>query len=88
MKNGFQTERTMQMTQLKALKVAYEELSSMMPDGENDEIFEAAEVIEKMIHAKEKQSYKRELKNAPKSRADKKYQREIDSMFNDLFDSM
>ena len=25
-----------------------------------DEIFEAAEVIEKMIHAKEKQSYKRE----------------------------
>ena len=32
----------------------YEELSSMMPDGENDEIFEAAEVIEKMIHAKEK----------------------------------
>lgn len=37
--------------------------------------------------AKEKQSYKRELKNAPKSRADKKYQREIDSMFNDLFDN-
>lgn len=76
------------MTQLEALKVAYEELSSMMPDGENDNIFEAAEIIEKMVHAKEKQSYKRELKNAPKSRADKKYQCEIDSMFNDLFDSM
>ena len=35
------------MTQLEALKVAYEELSSMMPDGENDEIFEAAEVKKK-----------------------------------------
>ena len=35
------------MTQLEALKVAYEELSSMMPDSENDEIFEAAEIIEK-----------------------------------------
>lgn len=31
------------MTQLEALKVAYEELSNMMPyEGENDEIFEAA----------------------------------------------
>ena len=46
------------MTQLKALKVAYGALSSMMPAGEHDDIFEAAEIIEKMIHAKEKQSYK------------------------------
>lgn len=49
------------MTQLEALKVAYEELSSMMPDGENDEIFEAAEVIEKMIYTKERQTQKTSL---------------------------
>ena len=49
------------MTQLEALKVAYEELSSMMPDGENDEIFEAAEVIKKMIYTKEKQIQKKSI---------------------------
>lgn len=76
------------MTQLEALKVAYEELSSMMPDDENDEIFEAAEVIEKMIYTKERQAQKSQLKHAPMSRADRKYKREINSMFNDLFDSM
>lgn len=75
------------MTQLEALKVAYEELSSMMPDGENDEIFEAAEVIEKMIYTKERQTQKNQLKHAM-SRANRKYKREINSMFNDLFDSM
>ena len=32
------------MTQLEALKVAYEELSSMMPDGENDEIFDRLKI--------------------------------------------
>ena len=47
------------MTQLEALKVAYEELSSMMPDGENDEIFEAAEVIKKNdIHKRKTDSKK------------------------------
>lgn len=80
------------MTQLEALKVAYEELSSMMPDGENDEIFEAAEVIEKMIYTKERQAQrqaqKSQLKHAPMSRVDREYKREINSMFNDLFDSM
>ena len=76
------------MTQLEALKVAYEELSSMMPDGENDEIFEAAEVIKKMIYTKERQAQKSQFKHAPMSRADRKYKREINSMFNDLFDSM
>lgn len=76
------------MTQLEALKIAYDELSSMMPDGENDEIFEAAEVIEKMIYTKEKQTQKNQLKHASISRADRKYKCEINSMFNDLFDSM
>ena len=55
-------------------------------DGENDEIFEAAEVIEKMIYTKEKQTQKSQLKHAPMCRADRKYKREINSMFNDLFD--
>lgn len=76
------------MTQLEALKIAYDELSSMMPDGENDEIFEAAEVIGKMIYTKEKQIQKSQLKHAPMSRTERKYKREINSMFNDLFDSM
>ena len=58
----------MKMTQLEALKIAYDELSNMMPYGdENNEIFEAAEVIEKMIHTMEMQSYKNQLKNSPKS---------------------
>lgn len=76
------------MTQLEALKIAYEELSSMMPDGENDKIFEVAEVIGKMIYTKEKQTQKNQLKHVSISRADRKYKREINSMFNDLFDSM
>ena len=76
------------MTQLEALKIAYDEISSMMPDGENDEIFEAAEVIGKMIYTKEKQIQKNKLKHAPMSRADRKYTREINSMFNDLLNSM
>ena len=65
-----------------------DELSSMMPDDEYDEIFEAVEVIEKMIYTKEKQIQKNQLKHAPTSRADRKYKREINSMFNDLLDSM
>lgn len=73
------------MTQLEALKIAHNELSNMMPyDGENDEIFNAAEVIEKMIHTKEKQLYKNQIKNTPKSKADKKRIKEIDDMFADL----
>lgn len=43
------------MTQLEALKIAHNELSNMMPYyGENDEIFEAANVIEKMIWIKKR----------------------------------
>ena len=62
----------MKMTQLEALKIAYDELSNTMPYGdENNEIFEAAEAIEKMIHTREMQSYKNQLKNSPKSKADK-----------------
>lgn len=76
------------MTQLEALKIAYDELSSMMPDGDNSEIFEAADIIEKMIHTKEKQNYKRELKNAPKSRTDKKRSREINDLFADLLNDL
>ena len=73
------------MTQLEALKIAYEELSNMMPYGdENSEIFEAAEVIQKMIHTKERQVYKNQLKNQPRSSVDRKYAKEISSMFNDL----
>ncbi len=45
------------MTQLEALRIAYEQLSNMMPyPGENDEIFEAADIIEKMIKAREAKS--------------------------------
>lgn len=77
------------MTQLEALKIAYDELSNMMPYGdENNEIFEAAEVIGKMIYTKEKQTQKNQLKHASISRADRKYKHEINSMFNDLFNSM
>ena len=51
------------MTQLEALKIAYDELLDMMFYGdENNEIFEAAEVIEKMIHTIEMQSYKKPTK--------------------------
>ena len=47
------------MTQLEALKIAYTELSSMIPyKGENDEVFEAADIIEKMIMRKERQMQK------------------------------
>lgn len=77
------------MTQLEALKIAYEELSNMMPYGdENSEIFEAAEVIQKMIHTKERQEYKRQLKNQPCSSADRRYTKEINSMFDDLMDEL
>lgn len=52
------------MTQLEALKIAYEELSNMMPyKGENDEIFEAADVIQKMILKRKMQLYKNQTKN-------------------------
>jgi len=55
------------VTQLEALKIAYEELSNFMPyKGENDEIFEAANVIEKMIGTKEKQLLKKQLTNSLK----------------------
>ena len=55
------------MTQLEALKIAYNELSNLMPyDDENDEIFEAAEIIQKMIQTREKQLYKKQMKNEPR----------------------
>lgn len=61
------------MTQLEALKIAYNELSNMMPyEGENDEVFEAAIVIEKMIKQKEMQLFKKQMKNEPKSKIDKR----------------
>lgn len=73
------------MTQLEALKIAYGELSSMMPYGdENNEIFEAAEVIEKMIHTRQTQAYKNQQKNSPTSRTDKKRIEQIDDMFADV----
>lgn len=74
------------MTQLEALKVAYEELSNMMPyENENDEIFEAASVIAKMIQTREKQAYKQQLKNNVRSKTDKKRMKEIDDLFDDLW---
>lgn len=77
------------MTQLEALKIACNELSNMMPyDDENDEIFEAAEVIQKMIHTKERQLYKQKIKNEPKSKADRKRIKDIDNMFADLLDDL
>lgn len=52
------------MTQLEALTIAYNELSNMIPyKGENDEVFEAADVIEKMITAKERHRSKIRAKN-------------------------
>ena len=72
------------MTQLEALKIAYEELSCMMPYDENTEIFEAAEVIENMIHTRERQAYKKQLKNLPQSSSDRKRMKEITDMFDDL----
>lgn len=73
------------MTQLEALKIAYNELSNMMPyDGENDEIFKAAEVIGKMVHTREIQLQKKQIKNQPRSSADRKYVKEINNMFDDL----
>lgn len=77
------------MTQLEALKIAYNELSNMMPyEGENDEVFEAASVIEKMIKTKEMQLYKKQIKNEPKSKTDKKRIKDIDDMFADLLDNL
>ena len=74
------------MTQLEALKIAYNELSNMMPYGdENSDIFEAAEVIQKMIHTKQIQQHKNQMKNAPKSSNDRKRAKEINNMFDDLF---
>ena len=73
------------MKQLEALKIAYNELSNIMPyEGENDEIFEAAEIIQKMIHTREKQLYKKQMKNEPRSKADKRLSKEINNMFDDL----
>ena len=73
------------MKQLEALKIAYNELSNLIPyDGENDEIFEAAEIIQKMIQTREKQLYKKQLKNEPRSKADKRRSKEINNMFDDL----
>lgn len=73
------------MTQLEALKIAYNELSNMMPyDDENDEIFEAAEIIQKMIQTREKQLYKKQMKNEPRSKEDKRRSKEINNMFDDL----
>lgn len=77
------------MTQLEALKIAYSELSNMMPyDSENDEVFEAANVIEKMIRTKEKAMYRSELRNQPRSKADRKRKKDINDMFDDLLSSM
>ena len=73
------------MTQLEALEIAYNELSNMMPyDDENNEIFEAAEVIGKMINVKRRILYKKQLKDSPKSSNDRKSISEINSMFDDL----
>lgn len=77
------------MTQLEALEVAYNELSNMMPyEDENNEIFEAAEVISKMIQTKKKQLYKNQIKNAPRSSVDRKFSKEINSMFDDLLNNL
>lgn len=77
------------MTQLEALKIAYNELSNMMPyDGENDEIFEAANVIEKMIQTKEIRLYKKRIKNEPQSRENRRRKKEIDDMFDDVLNRL
>lgn len=56
------------MTQFEALNIAYSELSNMIPyDGENDEVFEAVNVIEKMIRTKEKAMYRSELRKKQRS---------------------
>ena len=73
------------MTQLQALEIAYEELSNMMPyDGENDEIFEAAETIIKMIHTRKRAEHRKQLRAEPRSRADRKRHAEIMKMFDDV----
>lgn len=77
------------MTQLEALKIAYNELSNMMPYGdENDEIFKVAEVIEKMIHMRQRQLYKKQIKNSPESSVDRKFTKEINGMFDDLLNDL
>lgn len=57
-------------------------------NGENDEIFEAARVIEKMIKAREMQLYKKQIKNEQRSKADKRRIKEIDNMFDDLLNDL
>lgn len=77
------------MTQLEALKIAYNELINMMPyDGENDEIFEAASVLEKMINTRECQLYKKQIKNEQRSKTDKKRIKEINNMFDNLLNDL
>lgn len=77
------------MTQLEALKIAYDELSNVMPyEGENDDVFEAAQVIGKIIETKERQIRKKQLKTMPKGRAERQRMREINDMFDDLLNEI
>ncbi len=50
------------MTELQALQIAYIELSQLMPCEENKDSFEAADVIQKMIHKKKMQQIKQNAK--------------------------
>lgn len=77
------------MTQLEALQIAHRELSNMMPyDGENDEIFEASNVIEKMIASREQQAYKKQLKSAARSKDDRNRMKTINNMFDGLLSDL
>lgn len=50
------------MTELQALQIACNELSQLMPCEENKDIFEAADVIQKMIHKKKLHQIKQNAK--------------------------
>lgn len=69
------------MTQLQALKIAYGELSVVLPySGKNNDIQEAAEVILKMISTMEKRTCKQKIKNTLLSKEDRKRMKEMNDI--------
>ena len=54
------------MKDIQALQIAYNELSQLTPCEENKDIFEAVDVIEKMIHKKKMQQIKQQIKQNAK----------------------
>ncbi len=55
------------MTELQALKIAHDELSQLMPCEENEDIFEAIDVLQKMIQSRIKHQKMQQIKRSEKA---------------------